>query len=67
MFAYLESDLRIAMGSEPLSKESAIHALSGIRHLLAIIPLETKAEQLAADKAGVAKTARLPEREEVGD
>ena len=42
LFADLERDLRIALSSEPLSKESAIHALSGIRHLLAIIPLGTR-------------------------
>jgi HEPN domain-containing protein len=46
LFADLQRDLRIAISSEPLSKESAIHSLSGIRHLLAIIPLGTK-EDLA--------------------
>lgn len=39
LFANLERDCRIAMSSEPLPKEDAVHALSGIRHLLAIIPL----------------------------
>ncbi len=67
LFADLERDLRIAMSSEPLSKDSAIHALSGIRHLLAIIPLGTRAEQFAWDKASIAKTARLPDLAEVGD
>ena len=47
LFADLERDFRIAMSSEPLSKETAIHALSGIRHLLAIIPLGSKSEQCA--------------------
>ena len=67
LFADLERDLRIAMSSEPLSKESAIHALSGIRHLLAIIPLGSKEERLGVGSASVVKETRVPELAEVSE
>jgi hypothetical protein len=60
LFADLERDLRIAMSSEPLSEETAVHALSGIRHLLAIIPLG-KHEKCVLKPATLTKNARVPE------
>jgi HEPN domain-containing protein len=53
LFNDLERDCRIAMSSEPLPKEAAIHALSGIRHLLAIIPLGTKDGAASAEILGI--------------
>lgn len=62
LFADLERDLRIAMSSEPLPKETAIHALSGIRHLLAIIPLGTGTDKEVEEVLGIPRKGEARNR-----
>jgi HEPN domain-containing protein len=65
LFAELERDCRIAMSNEPLTKEAAIHALSGIRHLLAIIPLSGKNGEESVETLGIGPKPRGRRSEEV--
>jgi hypothetical protein len=65
LFADLERDCRIAMSNEPLTKESAIRALSGIRHLLAIIPLSGKEGEESVETLGIGPKPRGKRSESV--
>jgi hypothetical protein len=53
----VERSWRVAMGSEPITKDAALRAVSGIRHVLATIPLVESDDEAA----GGSKTPRDPQ------